>query len=197
MGIPASQPTMETFGMNIFQAFDKDALRDDVLFYYRGYMSQNVIGAMSDTLRYHLETQGTKGAIMRKVFSTFIEMAQNILNYGDDGNYNGENRRYAHGAVAIGQQGERFYIICGNHIDRSHLARVREKLEAIRAMSPEEIKQAYKQQLRSDPPADIVSKGAGLGLLTVARDASEPIEFCFIEHDLHADTVGFYLKAVI
>ncbi|MDD2892500.1 MAG: SiaB family protein kinase [Halothiobacillaceae bacterium] len=183
--------------MDIFQIFNEDTLRDNLLFYYSGYMSHNVIGAMGDTLRYRLETQGTKGATIRKVFSTFIEMAQNILNYGGDDECNEDNRQYSRGAVAIGQQGEHFYIICGNHIDRAHLARVREKLEAIRAMSPAEIKQAYKQQLRTESSADEASKGAGLGFLTVARDASEPIEFCFIEYELPAENVGFYLKAVI
>ena len=185
--------------MDIFQAFNDVKLRDGVLFYYNGYMSQNVIGAMGDTLRHRLEAQGTKGAITRKVFSTFVEMAQNILNYGADADRAEGRQQYSQGGVAIGQVGERFYIICGNHIDRAHLERVRAKLEAIRAMSPEEIKQAYKQQLRNDEhdDEDELSKGAGLGFLTVARDSSEPIEFCFIEHELPAEKVGFYLKAVI
>jgi len=42
-----------------------------------GYFSHSVIGAMGDTLRHRLEAQGTKGAITRRVFSTFVEMAQN------------------------------------------------------------------------------------------------------------------------
>jgi hypothetical protein len=184
--------------MDIFHAFNDDALRSGILFYYNGYMSQNVIGAMGDTLRHKLEVQGTKGAITRKVFSTFIEMAQNILNYSADADRTDRAKQYSEGGVAIGQLGERFYIICGNHIARAHLEHVREKLEAIRAMSPDKIKHAYKQQLRNDDPDEgELSKGAGLGFLTVARDASEPIEFCFIEHELPAEKVGFYLKAVI
>jgi len=184
--------------MDIFQAFSDETLRKGVLFYYTGYMSQNVIGAMGDTLRHRLEAQGTKGAITRKVFSTFVEMAQNILNYSADADRAHDNRQYSQGGVAIGQIGESFYIICGNHIDRAYQDRVRSKLEAIRAMSPEEIKQACKQQLRNEnTDEDELSKGAGLGFLTVARDASQPIEFCFIEHELPAEKVGFYLKAVI
>lgn len=183
--------------MDIFQAFDDEKLRAGVLFYYTGYLSQNVIGAMGDTLRHRMEAQGTKGAITRKVFSTFVEMAQNILNYSADADRS-DDKQYSKGGVAIGQIEDRFYIICGNHIDRAYQDRVRAKLESIRAMSPEEIKQAYKQQLRNDDnDEDELSKGAGLGFLTVARDASEPIEFCFIEHELPAEKVGFYLKAII
>ncbi len=149
--------------------------------------------------RHWLETEGTKGTIARKVFSTFVEMAQNILNYGANADRTPGKQHYSLGCVAINRVDDRFYITCGNHIDRTYVDRVRAKLEAIRAMSPEDIKEAYKQQLRNDAheDEDKLSKGAGLGFLTVARDASEPIEFCFIEHELPADKAGFYLKAVI
>lgn len=185
--------------MGIFNIFNAPTSCESVLFYFVGHMSQNVIGAMGEALRYKLEAQGTKGATTRKVFSTYVEMAQNILNYSADADRAQGNEQYSQGCVAISHIGERFYIVCGNHIERAHLERVRAKLETIRAMSPEEIKQAYKQQLRNDAhdDEDEFSKGAGLGFLTVARDASEPIEFCFIEHELPAEKVGFYLKAVI
>jgi len=185
--------------MNIFQAFTEGKLCNGMLFYYSGYLSQNVIDAMGDSLRNRLQNQGTKGATSRKVFSTFIEMAQNILNYGVDADRAEGRAQYAHGGVAIGLVDERFFIFCGNLIEQTHVQRVRAKLEAIRTMSPEEIKQTYKQQLRNDEheDEDELSKGAGLGFLTVARDASEPIEFCFIEHEQHPEKVGFYLKAVI
>ncbi|MEW6444655.1 MAG: SiaB family protein kinase [Pseudomonadota bacterium] len=184
--------------LDVFNAFRDHALRNGVLFYFNGYFSHNVIGAMGDTLRHRLEAQGTKGAVTRRVFSTFIEMAQNILNYGVDAERPEQGGQMSLGAVAIGELGDQFYIICGNHIDQAHVDRVREKLEAIRSMSNDEIKQAYKQQLRSqDHEEDPISKGAGLGFLTVARDSSAPIEYTFIEDQGSPDKVGFYLKAII
>ena len=67
-----------------------------------------------------------------------------------------------------------------------------DRLNALQSMSQEEIKAAYKTQLRSENEAG--SKGAGLGFLTVARDASEPIEFHFDEQP-DGKTAMFYLKA--
>lgn len=184
--------------LDVFNAFRDCALREGVQFYFNGYLSHNVIGAMGDTLRHRLEAQGTKGTVTRRVFSTFVEMAQNILNYASDAESVAGDRRMSQGAVAIGQLGDHFYIICGNHIERAHVERVSEKLEAIRAMSVDEIKQAYKQQLRNEEhEQDPISKGAGLGFLTVARDSSAPIEYCFVEEDAGQDQVGFYLKATI
>ncbi|MEO1751959.1 SiaB family protein kinase [Thiofaba sp. EF100] len=182
--------------LDVFNAFRDCALREGVQFYFNGYLSHNVIGAMGDTLRHRLEAQGTKGTVTRRVFSTFVEMAQNILNYGADAAPVAGNGRIGQGAVAIGQLGDHFYIICGNHIEREHVERVREKLDAIRAMSADEIKQAYRQQLRNEEE-DHLSKGAGLGFLTVARDSSAPIEYCFVEDEDGQGQVGFYLKATI
>ncbi|MGV8921130.1 MAG: DUF6272 family protein, partial [Pseudomonas sp.] len=57
------------------------------------------------------------------------------------------------------------------------------------------IKQAYKVSLRAQTPVD--SKGAGLGFLTMARDASAPLEFAFHPRADDPDTTLFCLKAII
>jgi len=62
-------------------------------------------------------------------------------------------------------------------------------------MTMEEIKSAYKKALRDETPAD--SKGAGLGFLTMARDASEPLEFEFVKDAHHPDATIFCIKAII
>ena len=63
-------------------------------------------------------------------------------------------------------------------------------------MSLDEIKSQYRDKLRRE--TEVSSKGAGLGFLTVARDASEPIEFDFVdEYGSENPTTLFYLKAII
>jgi hypothetical protein len=64
----------------------------------------------------------------------------------------------------------------------------------LRTMTLEEIKRAYQDTLRAEVPEG--SKGAGLGFLTVARDASEPLEFEF-EPCSGDDGMMFYLKATV
>lgn len=64
-------------------------------------------------------------------------------------------------------------------------------------MSQEEIKQAYRAQLRNEEQ-DGVSKGAGLGALTIARDASPPIDYSIVETTEKGGLYAyFYLHAVI
>ncbi|THF66904.1 hypothetical protein E6C76_00465 [Pseudothauera nasutitermitis] len=177
-----------------FSVFRQRASSDGVLFYYTGEFSANVIGAMSDTVRERLEALGTPGRLGRKVFSTFMEMAQNILHYADETACEGGRI----GALAVGQEHGKFYVLCGNPVRTDHVERLRARLDPLRRMTLDEIKAAYRDQLRSDTNAgDPISKGAGLGFLTVAREASEPIDYHIVFRADESTHAEFYLRAVI
>lgn len=187
-----------------YRAFFDLAQRHQVIFYYVGYFSQTIIASMAEAMKLQLEVAGVPGPTRRKLFSSFVEMAQNIVHYSADsltrtGDEDGELR---HGSVCIKQEGDgRFLLLCANAIERRMVDELRPKLDALHSMTLEEIKQAYKQTLRSDTPEG--SKGAGMGFLTVARDASKPLEFDFqLPDGVHGaeNTQGaavFYLKATI
>lgn len=172
------------------------AERGDVIFYYLGYFSQTIIAAMAESVKMRLEHNGTAGMTRRKLFSTFIEMAQNIIHYSADAleKKTQDASAMCHGAVFITKKGEHYYLHCANPVHNDIVSSLREKLEHLRAMTIDEIKQEYKEMLRAETPAG--SKGAGLGLLTVARDASEPLEFAFTPIATTGNTM-FYLKVTI
>jgi hypothetical protein len=168
----------------------------EVIFYYVGYFSQHIVAAMADVVKLQLEVAGVPASTRRKLFSSFVEMAQNIIHYSADSLTpsavdNGELR---HGSVCIRREMDgSFLLLCANPIKPSMAEDLRQKLNALRSMTLEEIKQAYRQTLREVTPEG--SKGAGMGFLTVARDAREPLEF-----DFDANSGGspvFYLKATI
>lgn len=180
---------------NQYYDFFDYAHERDVIFYYVGYFSQNIISAMADTMRLHLEKSGVAGTTRRKLFSTFVEMTQNIIHYSASSlTAPDQSDEIRHGSVCIGKQGERYFLLCANPVNASDIEKLRTRLEPLRSMTLEEIKQAYKASLRAENPAD--SKGADLGFLTVARDASEPLEFIFRLGESQ-DLSMFYLKAII
>lgn len=172
------------------------ARQHQVIFYYVGYFSQHIVAAMADAVKLQLEVANVAAPTRRKLFSSFVEMAQNIIHYSADSltppsQDNGELR---HGSVCIRRETDgSFMLLCSNPIDSLMVEDLRAKLSALRNMTLEEIKQAYRQTLRGVSPEG--SKGAGLGFLTVARDAKEPLEF-----DFDTESVGspvLYLKAAI
>lgn len=181
-----------------YGSFFSLAREHQVIFYYVGYFSQHIVAAMADAVKLQLEVAGVAAPTRRKLFSSFVEMAQNIIHYSADSLTpaslnDGELR---HGSVCIRRELDgSFSLLCANPIEPLMAEELRVKLTALRSMTLEEIKLAYRQTLREDTPDG--SKGAGLGFLTVARDAREPLEFDFDATNESGDSPVFYLKAAI
>lgn len=178
-----------------WRALSQDAIRKDVIFFYVGYFSQNIIAAMADAVKTRIEYVGAEGATRRKLFSSFIEMAQNIIHYSADYcNPAAAGNGMRRGSVCISQQGGHYFLHCANPVEAAVASRLRDKLAHLQSLTIDDIKREYKLSLRSETPED--SKGAGLGLLTMARDASAPLEFDFSRADASGH-MTFYLKATI
>jgi hypothetical protein len=180
-----------------FNSFSSLAQERGMLFYYSGYFSETIVAAVGDAVRNKLDTAEASNSTRRKVFSTFVEMAQNITHYSDECLVNAEGKELRYGTLALGRLNDgNFFIVCGNQVKLENIDRLTNKIEPLRQMTLEEIKQAYKVKLREENEA--TSKGAGLGFLTVARDAKAPIEYTFVmQQGETGPTAFFFLKAVI
>lgn len=180
-----------------FKTFRALADSHQVIFFYTGTFSQPVISAMAESLKSRLTAQGLAGVKQRRVYSTFIEMAQNIVHYSADAITPGDatDQEQRNGQILIAREGENLTIVCGNRMNSADTERLSRKLEVLRSMSHDEIKTLYKHTLRAENEDG--SKGAGLGFLTVARDACEPIDYRFVSLTDTPSSVMFYLKAII
>lgn len=189
---------MRAMELNEFKAFSGYVHDKGVIFYYGGYFSQGIIASVADALRRRLEARERRPATTRRVFSSFIEMAQNILHYSVGGNEGrsspADGLRY--GVVAVGYNDDKYVVLCGNRVSNALVPVLREKLDPICRMTAAEIKEAYRHQLRSEAAA--TSNGAGLGLLTLARDVTEPIQYALVGRPDESESCKFfYLRATI
>jgi hypothetical protein len=182
--------------IDLFTVFREEADANGIVFYYSGILSQNVITTMSDSLKQKLQIQDEKGARSRKVFSTFIEMVQNAMHYSPDVPDSDHTKE---GSIIVGKKEDKYFVICANFIQKQHESRIRDKIDPILDMSADEIRQAYRTQLKNDQhSADTISKGAGLGFLTLARDSIEPIQYAIRDAIGYENELScFYLKATI
>jgi hypothetical protein len=191
--------------MDIQPTFGKDeefftlAQRRNVIFYHKGYFSHNIIAAMAEVVKLQLEVTGITGPTRRKLFSSFVELSQNIMHYSSDSlppeGSTDEPGVARAGAVCISVENGHYLMRCLNPMATAKVGALHDKLEPLRTMTLDEIKQAYKVSLREETPES--SKGAGLGFLTMARDASAPLEFAFRPLVDDPDTTLFHLKAII
>lgn len=177
------------------ERFHAEAQAGNVLLHYSGEFTPPIVAALSDSVRERLDDTAPDRRIARRVFSAFIEMAQNVLHYAA-----GEAPAGApQGTLTVVRDGAQFEVSCRNRIRNCDVARVRQRVERVRAMTLDEIKAAYRAQLRNDEhdEEDTVSKGAGLGFLTLAREASQPIDYVIEAVADTPDDADFQLRAII
>lgn len=178
-----------------FSQFIAHARSEGVVFYHSGNLDEETVASIGALLRRRLQEEGVGGGKSRKVFTTFMEMAQNILHYAAvDEIENGQTGKF--GALSVAHTSQGFEVMCGNFMPTDQVPRVRERLEAVQAMGPDLVRQAYRRQLASDED-DPNSKGAGLGLLTMAASSKAPIAFAFEAPVPPEDKTFLFLKAVI
>ena len=180
-----------------FQEFWHAASKRQVIFFYAGYFSQHVVSAIAETIKARLNAAGTAGPTSRRIFSAFVEMSQNIMHYSADALTPADqpDGQIRGGAFCIGRQGEQFYLLCANPVANERVEAIRARVEPLCAMTVDEIRAAYRTALRQAAPED--SKGAGLGFLTMARDASAPLAFEFLPDSEDASRTVFCIAATI
>lgn len=180
-----------------FDDFWQIAQKRNVIFFYAGYISQHVVAAISETIRARLDAAEAAGPTRRRIFSAFVEMSQNIMHYSSEALTPPEARdqQIRRGSFCIGARDDSFFLISANPVHSASVAEIRSRLEPLKSMTVDEIKAAYKKALREPTAED--SKGAGLGFLTMAREASEPLEFEFVPSPTQPDTTIFCIKAII
>jgi hypothetical protein len=177
--------------------FTELAARHDVFFYYCGYFSQNIVEATADAIKSRLVAGEANYSTQRRLISTFIEMGQNIVHYSADVLSDPERDidEVRFGTICIQQIEGGFHLTCSNPVSNAAAERLEPKLARLSQMSLDEIKSSYRAALKADGEED--SKGGGLGLLTLARDSRQPLEYAFTPSDTHPDLVIFHLTVTL
>jgi hypothetical protein len=171
-----------------------------IMFCYSGYVNERVLGGVGEALKQKMVIEEADTKTLRSVFAVFVEQMQNMIRYSaekePDFAATGQGEpplEIRYGVIAIGQSDDGFCVEAGNLIMKEDVARLRARLEEIRAADRAGLKALYKEKLKG--PQDEASKGAGVGFIEIARRASKPIEFEFMDVD---ETYAFFmLRALI
>jgi len=171
--------------------------KQGINFAYSGYVTETVLSGVGDAIKQKLALDDADTKTLRSVFAVFVEAMQNMIRYSAEKVPNNVAElpliEMRYGVLTIGREGDDYVVHAGNLIARSDVERLRAMLSQIRDMNKEELRARYKERLRAGPEEG--SKGAGLGLIEIARRASKPIEFDFT--DVDDKHVFFTLKASV
>jgi len=169
--------------MLLRQLFESYHSMDDekILMFYKGAVSQETMVDLGSFLRSSL--CGSKR--IRNIFSVFIEMSHNIRHHSVEKDEN----HIGVGVFVIQQTPDCYTLSSGNPIPRSRKDEIREKIDYLRGLDREDLRKLYKERRRSGE--DRTHKGAGLGLIEMAKRSDHPLEYEFF--DCNGDTALFRL----
>lgn len=179
-----------------FMTFHEASKRSGVILSFGGDISENVLFSLGEVLKLRMIQGDTDASVAKRVFSVFVEQAQNIIRYSADKmpqTKTATGGMISAGMIVVGVENGRFFVVCGNEVPRTEVAILRERLAYIAGLSSEDLKRFYREKLRQPP--DEGSLGGSIGLIEIARRSSAPVEFDF--HDLGPDRSLFCLKAYI
>lgn len=147
--------------------------RDDIKMYYKGPFDEVILSKMIS----HVRSQFSKNKAGHKLFSIFLELAQNISFYSADKPILEDVPETGVGTVIIQEKPETYTLIASNLVDADRIDDLLSRLEEIKSLDFDGLRQ-LKKKLRSQPLDESKERKTGnIGLIQAAIKADYPLSF--------------------
>ena len=168
--------------------------KDGIVFIsYGGFLSQSLISAMTEALEKETESNDISMGISNNLFTIFIELSQNMMNYSKSKNE--DCREITPGGLIVVSKdvkNENYHIHSQNIISIEDKEKIEPKLLEIQSLDKDGIKERYKELRRSGKNTH--GKGGGIGFYEIAKRCDK-IEFDF--NEINSDKYYFHVKTTI
>ncbi|MFZ5806742.1 MAG: SiaB family protein kinase [Verrucomicrobiota bacterium] len=150
-----------------------------VLVSFKGPISKDILVEMGGFVRRQLASNQE----VKRIFSVFVEMTQNVLRHSDEKDpTNGNN---GIGVVVLVEKEHEYAISSGNLVQKSRCKKLTEQCDMVNALDQDGLKKAYKEQRKAD--WDDLNGGAGLGLIDICRKSGNPLAYQVIPFNEEKD----------
>ena len=157
---------------------EKILQEDGIVFLtYGGFLTQSLIVGMTEALEKESENEELSMKIANNIFTIFIELSQNMMNYSKKLSKDEEGFD-PKGMIVVGKnKSGNYYIMSRNIVDINDKNKIEPKLKTIKECDLSEIKKLYREARKSGK--DTHHKGGGIGFYEIAKRASS-IEYDFV-----------------
>jgi len=161
---------------------------DGIIFLsYGGYLSQTLIAGMTEALEKEAEDNGITMGISNNLFTIFIELSQNIMNYSKSLS---NDKLRAQGLILVSKDKEgSYHIHSQNIVSKVDKEKIEPKLQEIQSLDKDALKKRYRELRKSGRNSH--DKGGGIGFYEIARKC-DSIEYSFTK--IQDDRYYFYIK---
>lgn len=156
--------------------------RNNVSIIYSGPIWADGVEEIGSTLRKRLELDDLPFSAAQSIFSVFVEQMNNMLYYSAEKEHfsyhEGKQTELSAGVFLLGIKDKTYFLQSGNMMKEININLIKERIDYLNTLDKKQLRQYYREQLKQENK-NPDSKGAGLGLIEIARRASSKIEYCF------------------
>ena len=164
----------------------------NILLDFQGAISQDLVVGMAELIKKKFSQEFGKSNIVKKVFSIFVEMAQNISFYSAERVYLDDQRSdVGAGIIVVTGEDKTYTVTSGNLMEKTGTPKIIQHCQTINRMGKEELRQFYKEKIKSSRKEG--RRGAGVGLIDIARKSGNPISYGVTPVD---DTHSFLVLSI-
>lgn len=143
---------------------------------FQGAISQDMVVGMAELLKIKSSHDFGSTNIVKKLFSVFIEMAQNIAIYSMERiHLDDRHGDVGAGIIVVTEEDNNYTITSGNLVKNRSISEITEQCQKINRMEKGELREFYKAQIKSSRQRG--KKGAGVGLIDIVRKSRNPIRY--------------------
>jgi hypothetical protein len=161
----------------------KKMLEDNNIFViYSGPIWEGSINGMAEMLIKRLEYEDLPLSASQSVFSIFVEQMTNMLRYSEEkvicGKAGDESEEISKGTFVLSIQGYCYIAYSVNTVTDKTAENLKQQIDYLNTLDKKALRKFQKKRL-IEGHDNLDSKGAGVGLIEIARRATAPLEYEF------------------
>ena len=141
-----------------------------------GYITSNGIETHVAELKKYFKSNNIPVKISKHIFSIFVEQMNNVLMYSEENSKDSTDMLKGH--FLFGENNKAFILQSINSVKNKNIDLIKKKIDHLNNLNRNEMRQYYKECIKSEN-LNPDSKGAGLGLIDIAKHSDAPIEYIF------------------
>jgi hypothetical protein len=152
---------------------------NNIMLTFKGEVTFDLINSMLKIIESRLDMIEGDLKTRKKVYNVLVECLQNLVHHIDTIDPGEEASPY-HSKTAllmITTSAEGYHVVTGNYIMNDKIDKLRDWLDEINSVSPDELRELYKKILNNEQFSE---KGtAGLGFIDIARKSGQKLVYTF------------------
>jgi hypothetical protein len=102
-------------------------------------------------------------------------------------------KEVSQGVFILGVQDSTYFVHSGNLVTNNNAEILKTRIDYLNSLDKKELRSYHKQQLHAEND-NVESKGAGIGLIEIARRTADPIEYTFERYNDELQYFTMYIS---